>query len=249
MTTTPLEAIQTPGKQQGEIALLNPSRNIYWIGGSKGGVGKSLIAMSAIDHLTDKGSKVFLVDSDTSNPDVWKAYEKQLDAECVDLDGADGWIQLVNICDRHREGAVVVNTAARNNHAVTRFGGILGEALPELGRRLIALWVINRQRDCLELLKQFVDAMPSAEIHVVRNGYFGPEQKFELYNGSKVREAIESKGGRSLTFPDLADRVTDDIYSRRLALASALQTLPLGNRAELSRWRSEARRMLTEVVM
>ena len=90
--------------------------------------------------------------------------------------------------------------------------------------------------------------MPKAEVHVVRNGYFGEEKKFELYNSSKLRAAVEGRGGKSVTFPDLADRVADDIYSRRLSLTDAAKTLPIGNRAELGRWRGELRKVLAELV-
>jgi hypothetical protein len=43
--------------------------------------------------------------------------------------------------------------------------------------------------------------MPKANVHVVRNGYFGDEGKFELYNGSDVRKSVEARGGRSVTLP------------------------------------------------
>jgi hypothetical protein len=142
----------------------------------------------------------------------------------------------------------VINTAARNNDAVTRYGRTLDTTLEELDRRLVSLWVVNRQRDSLELLKEFMEAMTNASVHVVRNSYFGDERKFELYNGSKVRELVEGKGGRSLTFPDLADRVSDDLYSKRMSLGSAAKKLPVGNRAELMRWRGEVRKAFAEVV-
>jgi hypothetical protein len=228
----------------------NPNRagRIYWIGGSKGGVGKSMMTVVTLDYLIDAGEKVLLVECDTSNPDVWKAYSKQLDGELIDLDEADGWIRLVNACDGYRDGVVVVNTAARNNLAVTQYGRTLDASLDELGAKLVAFWMINRQRDSLELLAEFMAAMPSADVHVVRNGYFGDEGKFELYNASTVRKSIESRGGKSVTLPDLADRVADDIYSQRLALSDAAKTLPIGNRAELGRWRSEVRKVLAAVV-
>ncbi len=226
----------------------NGSGRIYWIGGSKGGVGKSMMTLATIDYLLERGEKVLLVECDTSNPDVWKAYREQIDTELVDLDEADGWIHLVNVCDRSREKVVVVNTAARNNLAVTKYGQTLDSSLEELGSRLVALWVINRQRDSVGLLKQFMEAIPRAEVHVVRNGYFGDEKKFELYNGSKVREAVESRGGQSITLPDLADRVADDIYVKRLSIRGAAESLPIGNRAELGRWRGEVSKVLAGVV-
>ena len=83
---------------------------------------------------------------------------------------------------------------------------------------------------------------------MVRNGHFGEEKKFELYNGSKLRTAVEERGGQSVTFPDLADRVSDDIYSKRMSIAIALKELPIGNRAELTRWRNEAKKVLEAVV-
>jgi CobQ/CobB/MinD/ParA nucleotide binding domain len=221
---------------------------IYWIGGSKGGVGKSMMTTVTLDYLLERGEKVLLVECDTSNPDVWKAYSTRLEGELIDLDEADGWIRLVNACDAHRDGVVVVNTAARNNLAVTQYGRTLDASLDELGARLVAFWMINRQRDSLELLLEFMNAMPNAGVHVVRNGYFGDEGKFELYNVSEIRKSVESRGGKSVTLPDLADRVADDIYSQRLALSDAAKTLPIGNRAELARWRGEVRKMLVQVV-
>jgi hypothetical protein len=226
----------------------NGSGRIYWVGGSKGGVGKSMMTVATLDYLLEQGQKVLLVECDTSNPDVWKAYREQLKTELINLDEADGWIHLVNTCDRHREEVVVVNTAARNKEAVKQYGQTLDSSLEELGSKLVALWMINRQRDSLELLKEFMDAVPKAEVHVVRNGYFGEERKFELYNGSKIRDEVESRGGKSITLPDLADRVADDIYSKRLSLSAAAKALPIGNRAELGRWRGEVRKVLAEVV-
>ena len=229
-------------------AITETVGRIYWVGGSKGGVGKSLMTVATLDYLLARGDDVFLVECDTSNPDVWKAYEEHVKGELIDLDEADGWIRLVNVCHAHRRGVVVINTAARNNAAVTQFGPMLESSLAELGTKLVALWMINRQRDSLELLTEYMQAMPSAEVHVVRNGYFGDERKFELYNTSKLRESIEQRGGKSVTLPDLADRVADDIYTQRLALSVAAEKLPIGNRAELGRWRGEVRRVLTALV-
>ena len=67
-------------------------------------------------------------------------------------------------------------------------------------------------------------------MHVVRNGYFGDEKQFELYNGSKIREEVEGRGGKSIMLPDLADRVGDDIYSRRISLKVAAKELPISEK-------------------
>jgi len=224
------------------------AQRIYWVGGSKGGVGKSMMTMATLDYLIERGDRVALIETDTSNHDVWSAYHEQVPSGLFDLDQADGWIDFVNTCDTHRDRTVVVNTAARNNVAVRQHGQTLNASLDELGAKLMTLWMINRQRDGLELLEEFIEAVPKAEVHVVRNGYFGDEKKFDLYNGSKVRAAVESRGGKSITLPDLADRVADDIYVQRLSLSAAAKSLPIGNRAELGRWRGEVRKVLAGVI-
>ena len=225
------------------------SKPIYLVGGSKGGVGKSMVTMALIDYLQGNGESVVLIETDTSNPDVWKTYGESIKGELVNLEEADGWIKLINICgdDANKESTIVINTRAANNQGVQKYGETLNSTLEELGRTLIALWVVNRQRDSLELLKDFREALPNALVHVVRNGYFGEESKYQLYNGSKIRAAVEEKGGKSLTFPDMADLLADDIYTKRLTIAKASADLPIGNRAELKRWKALANVMFDEV--
>src|SRR5262249_43483353 len=150
--------------------------------------GKSMLTMAMLDYVNAREDKSLLIECDTSNPDVYKAYKDEVHTELINLDERDGWIHLVNVCDANPERTIVVNTAARNNHSVSNYSGTLAGGLEELQRKLVSLWVINRQRDSLELLKEFMEAIPEATIHVVRNGYFGDEKKFELYNASRTRE-------------------------------------------------------------
>ena len=72
--------------------------------------------------------------------------------------------------------------------------------------------------------------------------YFGAPEKFELYNKSKAHEIIGKKG-KTLDFPDLADRVADKLYSDRLPVWIALAEFPLGDRVELRRWRQKCAEM------
>ena len=211
---------------------------IYFVGGSKGGVGKSFVSMALADYLTQcKGRKIKLIESDTSNPDVGKTFKEDENTEVISfrLDEADGWIELVNICDGS-DSDIVVNSAARSNEAVANFGGTLTGSLDELKMDIVTFWVINRQRDSIELLKKYMEAIPG-ELHVVRNTFYGDAAKFELFKNSKTRTDAEARG-ITIDFPDLADRVADNIYSNRLTISKALATEPLGNRAELKRWRS-----------
>lgn len=219
---------------------------IYYVGGSKGGVGKSKVSFALIDYLTERGEKILLLETDTSNPDVYKAHHPHendtLVCKIADLDVSEGWIELVNMADEYPEHSVVINSAARSNTGIAKYGTMLRETLGELNRELTTFWVLNRQRDSLELLRGFLNAFPDALIHVCKNLYFGTPEKFALYDASKAREIIERKG-LSLDFPDLADRVADKLYSERLPVWIALAEFPLGDRAELRRWRQKCAEM------
>ena len=227
------------------------ANKIYIVGGAKGGTGKSMVCIALIDHLVSSNKNIYIVETDTSNPDVWKSHKDTIKSELIDLDDGDGWILLVNICYNNKDSTIVINTGARNNKGVADYGAILSNTLKELNRQLETLWVINRQRDSLELLKEYTSAMPSSDshtVHVIKNAYFGDSKKYELYNNSKLKTLIEEAGGKSLTFPDLADRVSDDLYTQRISVETANKVLPIGNRAELLRWRAEYNKMFSDII-
>ena len=225
---------------------------IIFVGGSKGGTGKSIVCSTVLDYLSQKNMDPILIETDTSNPDVYKSHKSMtnLSVTAMELDNSDGWIELINLSDKSRGRPLVVNTAARNLIGVEKYGVTLLNTLIELDRELITLWTINRQRDSLELLADYLQAMPVSDrhvLHVVRNLYFGDPGKYQLYSDSEIKKKIEYSG-QTIDFPELADRVSDDLATRRLSIQSAIGELPIGNRAELLRWRIAAHRSLGEVL-
>ena len=45
---------------------------LFTVGGCKGGVGKSMVSIALLDYLLRRDTPVLLIDTDTSNPDVWR---------------------------------------------------------------------------------------------------------------------------------------------------------------------------------
>jgi hypothetical protein len=220
---------------------------IIIVNGSKGGVGKSLTAMALMDYFSTNHKYVKLIDADVNNPDVFRCYGRTTSGEVLNLDDVEGWIHLVNTCDSMPFKAVVLNTPAQSNVAVGKHASLLVNSLRELARPLITLWVINRQRDSLELLNEYMGLVNGGVIHVVCNGYFGDAKKFELYEKSTIRQSVMTQGGKSLFLPDLSDRVTDELYSKRITLAEAALQFKLGDRIELQRWREWVAAMFGEI--
>lgn len=225
---------------------------IYYVGGGKGGVGKSLFSFALTEYLLNQNRNVLLVDTDTDNPDVFKAHDSlglpNLLCLMNSLDDADGWADLLNMVQRYPEHTVVINAAARTKTSTANYGEIMQGALQEVGRTLTVFWLINRHRDSIELLHSFQQAFPDTVIHACRNLYFGEPERFDIYNGSKMREAVE-QAGKTLDFPVVANRVTDWLYSKRMSIRAAIPEMPLGTRVELMRWRTRCSELFDRVLV
>ena len=151
---------------------------VYWVGGAKGGTGKSMVGMGLIDYLRHEGRDPILVETDKKNPDVGRSHRDEIRTEGLDLGDQDGWVELLNLCAESKS-PVVINTAVGTDE--TQGIDALEEALSASGKELVVLWVINRQRDSIELLRDFMKTINSAKVHVVRNLYFGADQVFESF--------------------------------------------------------------------
>jgi len=63
---------------------------MIFVNSGKGGCGKTVTTMALLDYLMSKKIPVFLIETDTSNPDVAQAYEGSVPTEPVNLDRSPG---------------------------------------------------------------------------------------------------------------------------------------------------------------
>ncbi|MGC9129157.1 MAG: hypothetical protein ACP5GA_10580, partial [Acidithiobacillus sp.] len=191
----------------------------------------------------EKGEQIVLVESDDSNPDAYKALNGIVPCEICNMDDEAGYIKLGNIIEANGKACLVVNTAARATAGMVQHGGIIVDVARELKRDLVMLWPINRQRDSLELLNDFVEnAQGYTAIYAVLNTYFGDPKNFARFHASKLKTRI-----RFLEFPALNDLLADKLVDNRLALSNADAKLQIAERSALRRYR-EAAKQAFEVV-
>ena len=226
--------------------MSNRNMSMIVVGGSKGGVGKSLICMTVVDWLhCAKKESVLLNDSDDSNPDVHKAYASELKPKplMVNLDLREGWLVLADRCAEHRDAHVVINTGARNLDSMRRYSGpaMIGVAT-ELQRPVTVLWVIDDMRDSVELLRRYFDDMhTSTQLHVVCNE--GEEERRSFfYNETKTATVLAEAGCKTIVVPTLAKRATTLLYTGRKTIRVVAgddpdEPMPFGTRVEMNRWR------------
>ena len=237
--------------------MSNASNTMILVGGSKGGVGKSLVTMAVVDWLCcAMNESTLLIDGDESNPDVYKAYENVLEPKpiTINLDVREGWLSLADRCAGHPSAHVVINTGARNIDAMLRYSGsTMNGVATELQRSVVVLWVINAERDGVELLRRYVDAIRAAhtttQLHVVCNEGEEEGRSFNYYKGTETAKVVSDMGWRTIVIPTLAKRATTLLYTKRKTIRVVAgddpnELMPFGTRLEMTRWRNVVRTSL-----
>ena len=217
-------------------------KRIISVDGGKGGVGKSIIAMACLDTALTAGKKPLLIECDTTNPDVYKAYGEIIEAHAIELTDKSGFLALASALHETNAEIVVINNPAGSNGWRTH-GRLIADNLGRIGGNLCTLWVANRQQDALEILTSYHEVLPDVPVFFVMNLYWGTPSSFEIWQNSKLRMKFFQCGGGEICFPDCADRVMHQIRTERLRW-DQINSLPFGNLIEAER----VRRLFTEIL-
>lgn len=230
-------------------------KNLVYVGGSKGGTGKSLFCMALADYFrkTFPGDEILLIDTDSSNPDVGRLYRgmKGVSTDGLLLDDEEkGWVAMIDTISETSAKHIIVNSMAAANLGVQAQGSLLDQNILDgrLQVKFNVFWVCNRNKDSTTLLRDFLGYIKSAVVYPVLNLYFGKEDEFSFYHSSRdIHEMIAERGGRHLTFPNLNDLIADKLYTEEICLEKLPSHLKLGMRTSLERWLGIVKRTFDEI--
>ena len=221
-------------------------RPIWFIGGSKGGVGKSTLAMLLIDYARHRrGEHVYVVDTDPTNPDVARPYalepEDGVEYATIMVRDTGGWIDTLEAAEEHPDRVTVINGAAGDIDSLRDASHVL-RAVAELDRELVVWWVVGGEVESVWLLHRYVEFMGSAsegchrKLVVALNPGLGNERVFRDYRESQIAQRVASEGCPVVTFPYLAKDVAKDVRRMKMSISRVRPALPALRRAELNRW-------------
>jgi hypothetical protein len=227
---------------------------IYYVGGGKGGVGKSMISLTLVQYLIDKygeSKTVSLIETDESNPDAGRVYKGKIPVTNAILDEDErGWILVTNLIEQNRDTLFVINSAARSNMGIRKNGRNFTAVL-ENGKMpcdLVILWPINRQKDSVVLLEEFLRYMTFGPVYPIRNNYFGKPEDFTLYSKYLAdSDLLKSRVSRTLDFPALADMIADDFYTGRRTIPETAENLGAFAGQSFLSWRNKAYEMYGKI--
>jgi hypothetical protein len=222
---------------------------VFYVGGSKGGVGKSIISMVLVQFLIDKYSEtktIHLIETDDNNPDVGRIYTGKIPVTALVLDESEtGWITLFELCEKNSDTLFVVNSAARSNYGVALNGGDFSCSLghQSIAYDLVTFWPINRQIDCVNLLTNYLKAVRNGPVYVIRNNYWGLPKDFLVFdsviNRSKGRDSSLSRISGVLDFPALNDLITLQFYSYGKTMPEVAERLNVFKRQLFLSWKAK----------
>jgi hypothetical protein len=227
---------------------------IYYVGGGKGGVGKSMISLTLIQYLIDKygeSKTINLIETDESNPDVGRVYRGKIPVTNAILDENEkGWILMSELIETSTNTLFVINSAARSIMGIRKHGRNFTSVL-ESGKvpySLVTLWPMNRQKDSVNLLEDFLEYVTFGSVYPVRNCYFGEPGDFTLYAKCLPESQIlKSRISKTLNFPALADIIADDFYTGGKTIPETVDSLGAFAGQSFLSWRNQVYAMFKEI--
>ena len=207
----------------------NIEHYIDLFGGEKGGVGKSMVAKTAIQMRIDRGHEFVVVESDRSNPDVGNIYNHlRKDAFFTENEKQANFAdQIFNFALKKD---VIVNLPAQVQTPLRSwfFDNNLFEISKEYGIGFRHWFVTNGEHDSINQfvasLKIYEDKIP----HILVKNCGLCDNWGQLESNKLVQEAIQKYQVKTIDFPRLAITEREFINEKQLSFSAAKEHEKLG---------------------
>ena len=212
---------------------------IHFIGGEKGGVGKSLLARVLAQHFIDHHQPFIGFDTDRSHGALLRYYADY--AAPLPLDAGDSLDRVIEVVVEQPERRVLVDLAAQTQADLMRWldetgaGGVAAE----LGVSLNYWHVMDNGRDGTFLLGRWLDG-PGARLPlvVVLNEVRG--ERFDILNASGLLDRAVAQGARVLHLRKMPEQPLQKIDAEGASFWAALHpgtsSLKLLDRQRIKLW-------------
>ena len=178
--------------------------SINFIGGEKGGVGKSVTARVLAQYYIDKGLAFTGFDTDRSHNSFNRFYADY--ASPVLVDSYEGLDLIVAAFEDNPQQNVIVDLAAQTSQPLTKWikDASLLELFADMGITVNFWHVMDDGRDAVDLLGRLVDTYgPGPNYVVVQNQ--GRGSNFVLLRDSHALQKAEAVGAHVIELPRLHD--------------------------------------------
>jgi hypothetical protein len=212
---------------------------VHFIGGEKGGVGKSMTARLLAQYLIDNGRPFIGFDADGSHSTFSRFYDEF--SSQVNVEDYEGLDDILAAAERHPHSDLVVDLAAQSSTALNRW---IDEsdaltAFEEL-HHIVNFWhVMDDGADSMRLLEKLLDEHSSGIARLVvvlnegRGNSFDQFEQSELYQRAKGRYAVFFR------LPKLSPKLAQKIDFNNMSFWAAgnnRELFSIGERQRVRTW-------------
>jgi len=176
--------------------------SINFIGGEKGGVGKSVTARVLAQYFIDRSRPFTGYDTDRSHSSFTRFYEGF--ASPVVVDSFEGLDTIVNGFETNPHQSVIVDLAAQTLAPLSRWikESDLFDVFKELGIAVNFWHVLDDGRDSTDLLGRLIDTFGDRPNYIVVQNY-GRGSDFAMLLGSQSLAKATANGAQVIAMPRL----------------------------------------------
>ncbi len=193
---------------------------IHFVGGEKGGVGKSFTSRLLAQYHVDNQLPFTGFDTDKSHTTFSRFYSEftqsiSTDDECLD--------SLFEQLDEHPECDIIVDLAAQTAHNVFQWIDESGfyDLMREIGTKVVFWQVLDDSADCKNLLQSMIDRLENKPCQLVIVKNFGRGENFHLLESTQQYREAMNLGAKVFSLQALPKSVCQKIDFDNLSFWAA----------------------------
>ncbi|TDO98945.1 mobilization protein [Marinomonas balearica] len=212
-------------------------RKVHFIGGEKGGVGKSMTARLLAQYHIDKDLDFVGFDCDSSHATFSRFYSDFASSVVIgDDDSLDGMLATI---EEFPEKDLIIDLAAQSAKPLDKWiaeTDVFG-LLDELGYQVCLWHVMDDGADSVSLLDKLLNQYKDSEVDFVVVQNYGRGSDFSRFKASATFKAAEKQDALILDLPKLQTKLTQKMDFNNSSFWAVANNKSLMNIAERQRMR------------
>ena len=185
--------------------------SLHFVGGEKGGVGKSFTSRVLAQYFIDSNRELIAFDTDTSHATFSRFYQEFTIP--VSVDDVLSLDKIIDTAERNANTNIVVDLAAQTHQKISQWITECGlfDIAKELGLDLYFWHVMDDGADSVARLDALIDTFSSANIPLVVVQNYGRGKSFKLFEQTETFSRAKERRATFISIPKLEESLSQKV--------------------------------------